>query len=339
MMNLTRKLPLRISRNQGFSLIELMISITIALILTAGIGYVIMSTSNTRKELDRMNRQIENGRYAMQVLTDDLSHAGHFGRLYEFPATPGTLPNPCDMTASTLRSAVALPVQGYDEAKPTATECNTVITDYKTGTDVLVVRRASSVETDIDDIDDSENAKRVFIQSAALSYKVDTGENTGTFTLKKKNHTDLIEPRAYVVHIYWINTSNQLMMRELDATSSATTFTSVPIADGIEDLQLDYGIDSTGPDLDDEHAGADPDGNPDSYSVCAACTTANWENVTTIRINLLARNPEKSAGYSDSAKEYSMGLKGMVGPFSDGYRRHAYQGLARLNNIGGRREL
>lgn len=323
------------SFQEGFSLVELMIAVTIALILTAGIGYVIMSTSNTRKELDRMNRQIENGRYAMQVLTDDLSHAGFFGRLYEIPAAPGTLPDPCLVAATNLYNDVALQVQGYDGSLVSFPSC---ITGHKAGTDVLVVRRASSLETDIDDIDDGNNANRIYIQSAALSYKVDKGVNVGSFSLKQKNHTDLIPPRAYVVHIYWINTSDQLYMAELDASSTSATWTRIPIADGIENMQLDYGLDDTGPDL-DEVAGDDPDGNPDEYSDCSTCVPADWKNVTTIRINLLARNPEKSAGYNDGNKTYSLGLAGTVGPFTDGYRRHAYQGLARLNNIGGRREL
>jgi type IV pilus assembly protein PilW len=325
-----------IQRSKGFSLVELMIAITIALLLTAGIGYLIMNTSSNRKELDRLNRQIENGRYAMQVLTDDLSHAGYFGRLYEIPSPGATLPDPCATSATALYSAVALQIQGYEGTGSSFPSC---ISNRKTGTDVLVIRRAAAVETDIDDVDDAANAKRMFIQSAALNYIVDLGENSSSFTLKKKNHTDLINPRAYVVRIYWIDTENRLMMRELSATMAATEFSSaIAIADGIENLQLDYGIDSTGPDLDELHAGADPDGTPDTYSVCSTCTTTDWQNVTTIRINLLARNPQVSPGYTD-AKQYSLGLAGTVGPFTDGYRRHAYQGLARLNNIGGRREL
>lgn len=329
-------LPTPNRREDGFSLVELMVAITIALILTAGIGYLIMNTSSNRKELDRLNRQIENGRYAMQVLTDDLSHAGYFGRLYEIPAPGTSLPDPCAITTTALNSAVALQIQGYEGTGSSFPSC---ISNRKTGTDVLVIRRAASIETDIDEVDDAANAKRVFIQSAALSYKVDLGENAASFTLRQKNHTDLINPRAYVVHIYWINTENQLMMTELSANTTATQFsTAIAIADGIENLQFDYGIDSTGPDLDELHAGADPDGTPDNYSQCSTCTTTDWQNVTTVRINLLARNPQVSPGYSD-AKQYSLGLAGTVGPYNDGYRRHAYQGLARLNNIGGRREL
>jgi type IV pilus assembly protein PilW len=323
------------TRAHGFSLVELMISITIALILTAGIGYVIMSTSHTRKELDRMNRQIENGRFAMQVLTDDLSQAGFYGRLYDIPAAPSALPDPCLIGTADLYDALPLQIQGYNDPTTSPLTC---ITGHKAGTDILVVRRASAVEVDIDDITDN---KRVYLQTGALSYKVELGENSANFTLQQKNHVDLIPARAYLVHIYWVNTSDQLMVKELDATSSSTILSNaIPIADGIEDLQLDYGIDSTGPDLDDSHAGADPDGTPDTYSECGACTTTDWQNVAAVRINLIARNPEKTTGYSDSGKTYMMGVKGETDiSLPAGYRRHVYQSLVRLSNIGGRREL
>lgn len=320
----------------GFSLIELMISITIAMLLTIGIGYVIMNTSNSRKELDRMNRQIENGRFAMQIISDDLSHAGFFGRLYDTPAAPAALIDPCSTSTTDLTSAVALHIQGYDDSLSSFPSC---ISNHKAGTDVLVIRRASTIESNLASLD----AKRIYIQAAALSYIVDIGTNSGSFTLTQKNHTDKINPRAFVTHIYWVNTSDQLMVAELDADSSAAKFTTLPIADGIEDIQFDYGIDNTGPDLDSSHAGADPDGSPDSYSMCSAsgtCSIADWQNVTAIRISVLARNPEKTPGYSDSNKSYSMGLKGATSvSLPSGYRRHLYQGLARLNDIGGRREL
>ena len=69
---------------------------------------------------------------------------------------------------------------------------------------------------------------------------------------------------------------------------------------------------------------------------------ANWANVVAVRINLLARNSTRSAGYTDS-KTYALGLQAngapnTVGPFNDGYKRHVFRGEVRLNNPAGRRE-
>src|SRR5512140_3427838 len=91
---------LRLGRHQrGMTLIEWMISITIGLILLAGLGALIAQQSRTQAELDKSSRQIENGRYAMQLLQDDIQLAGYYG---EYSAVaglpvPATLPNPCSV--------------------------------------------------------------------------------------------------------------------------------------------------------------------------------------------------------------------------------------------------
>ncbi|HEX8782622.1 MAG TPA: PilW family protein, partial [Steroidobacteraceae bacterium] len=57
-------------------------------------------------------------------------------------------------------------------------------------------------------------------------------------------------------------------------------------------------------------------------------------------INLLARNQTPSQGYTDT-KSYTLGLTAagganVFGPFNDGYKRHTYSTVARLNNTAGR---
>ena len=56
-------------RNQsGFSLTELFIAIAIGLIVLASLTTFFVSTSSNRREIDRSSRQIENGRFAIDVL-------------------------------------------------------------------------------------------------------------------------------------------------------------------------------------------------------------------------------------------------------------------------------
>jgi len=99
------------------------------------------------------------------------------------------------------------------------------------------------------------------------------------------------------------------------------------VAEGIERLEFDYGIDSNG------------DGSPDTYSSCSPCSAAQWNDVVAVRINLLARNSERSFGYSD-LKTYAMGLAGSASAPSGAlnYKRHVFQVLARLSNKSIRRE-
>src|ERR1700732_2366311 len=63
-------------RQFGYTIIELMISITISLIILASLVSILANNSRTRGEIERANQQTENGRYALQLIVDDLHNAG-----------------------------------------------------------------------------------------------------------------------------------------------------------------------------------------------------------------------------------------------------------------------
>src|SRR5437660_1640875 len=125
----------------GLTLIEFMISITLGMIIVAGIAVLIGSQSSARSDVDRAGRLIENGRYAIQNMVDDLQMVGYWGEISSAPAVPGALPDPCSVTVSDLQTAMGLHVQGYDDTTFTSTTLSCV-SNWKSGTDVLVVRHA-----------------------------------------------------------------------------------------------------------------------------------------------------------------------------------------------------
>src|SRR2546426_9804807 len=96
-------------------------------------------------ELGRASQQIENGRFAVQLLTDDISLAGFYGRYSLQLTVPGVLPDPCETAnMSTLRNAAAFAVQGYDApARSPITSCLPAA-NHVGGTHILVLRRAGS---------------------------------------------------------------------------------------------------------------------------------------------------------------------------------------------------
>ncbi|MEP7070444.1 MAG: hypothetical protein ABI789_14440, partial [Usitatibacter sp.] len=106
----------------GVSLVELMISIVLGMLLIAALTTVFASTSAARNELERTSRQIENGRFAMELLSDDLRVAGFYGELnVKQLAVPAALPDPCSTTVSDWADAITIGVQAYDNgaSKPT----------------------------------------------------------------------------------------------------------------------------------------------------------------------------------------------------------------------------
>ncbi len=99
----------------GFTLVEMMIAMTIGLMLLAGMVTYFVNASGNQRELQRSGQQIENGRYALDSLIQDLHLAGFYGPYIGY-TTPGALPDSCDtapavMTAVTRTRAAAAPIR------------------------------------------------------------------------------------------------------------------------------------------------------------------------------------------------------------------------------------
>ncbi len=154
----------RISTLQaGFSLTELMIAIAIGLLITTTLIALFVKVNRTNDEMAKTNSQIENGRFTIQLLQDDISHAGFWGSFVPqfddltLPAIPPNavapadvptdpLTNPClaystPWTANDITNLIGIPVQVYGDTPPSGTGCVTnLATNKKANTDVLVVR-------------------------------------------------------------------------------------------------------------------------------------------------------------------------------------------------------
>ena len=107
------------------------------------------------------------------------------------------------------------------------------------------------------------------------------------------------------------------------------------VSEGIEALQVDYGIDDM-PDSFNTMTGFWGDGGADRYS--RSPLAAEYGHIVTVRAHILARNTERTFGYRD-VKTFQLGLAGALGPRNDEYKRHAYAGLVRVTNMSGRREI
>jgi type IV pilus assembly protein PilW len=348
-----RKHPFAGSRSAqgGLTLIEFMISITLGMIVVAALAVLIANQSTARSDIDRTGRLIENGRYAIQNMVDDIQMAGYWGEMTSTPAVPGALPDPCSTTVADIQAAMGLHVQGYDASVFTSTTL-TCVSNWKSGTDVIVVRRAdpdysavvnSSNVTDLTKLTDGQVYLQTGLTSATgtvFSSAVFAGasaSNATNFTLVKKDGS-IAPPRKMLVHIYYVascdvctggtaDTIPTLKRVELGAAAGAVALSTVSIAEGIENLQIDYGLDS------------DSDGAPDgSDSSPASFTLTNWSNAMTAKIYLLARSTETTPSFTD-AKTYVMGTASGVTPASGttGYQRHMFVQSVRMANPSLRR--
>lgn len=339
----------------GVTLVELMIAITVGLFLVTGMTVLITQQSSTRAELQKSAQQIENGRYAMQLIQEDAQLAGYYGEYSDVFSVPGALPDPCS-TSAPATGDLAIPVQGYDSvtALPAPISGCIADSDHLTGTDILAIRRLDPASIPIAGAVASQIYMQTGIDSVSglFGYKIGTGSDTSVFTLQNKDGT-VADLRPYIVHIYFIspcsvpaggassctgsdddngNPIPTLKRLELVVSGGSSTFLTYPLAEGIENLQVDYGVDN------------DNDGAPDYYTTgtyekdgATAMTPTDWSNIMSIDVNLLARNTELSPGYTTD-KQYKLGLSDAVGPYTDHYKRHAFNGTIRLINPSSRRE-
>lgn len=327
----------------GFSLVELMVAVTIGLLLMAGLTAIFITSNRTRSEIEKTNRQIENGRYAIQLLTDDLRLAGFVG---EFDpsnlASPATLPAPCATTPAELRTALPLHVQGYDNGANLS-----CLEDVKANTDILVVRHASTCfagDNGCDPIEENMPYLQVSLCNTESGQPFDLDTDTTKLTRKQVDCTTSAKLRRYRTHIYFIANNDNgsdgiptLKRAELGANGFTKT---VPLVEGIENLQIEYGIDTDCDGMPDVYH-ADPNVATPTYA--ASCTvTPNWRNVMAVKLNLLARNTEETLGYEDT-KQYELGrtaggTPNIVQPVKDKFKRHVYQAIVRLSNPIGRRQ-
>lgn len=338
-------------RQRGFTLVELMVSVALGLMVIAGMTTLFVNNNKAQAALETASRQIENGRYAMQLMGTDLRNAGFYAEFDPTPmAVPLAVPDPCSIVMTEVQAALKLHVQGVDNATASSLTC---VSDIVPGTDVLVVRHANTCiagDPGCDAVADGgpflqasmcDDADE--LNSGNPNTHVAVGTVAGALPLTRRDCTTPAAVRRMQVHIYFVANNNEdgdgiptLKRAELVSANEAS-FRIVPLVEGIENLQLEYGLD------------VDRDGDSDAYTTnpathngcaLATCANTNWSNVLATRVSLLARNTTPSGGYTDT-KSYvlgslSDGTPNSIAAANDAYRRHVFQALVSLPNPTGR---
>lgn len=160
-----------------------MIAIAIGMVIVAALLALYVNVTRTNNEMTKMNRQIENGRFAIQVMQDDIVHAGYWGSyvpqfddltLVTQPLNPpNALPDPCldyaSWTDAYRANLMGIPVQA------SLGTCG-VVTDQQvnpdgTLTDTLVVRYARPCEAGEPGCE-AEKAGKLYFQSTLCEKEV-----------------------------------------------------------------------------------------------------------------------------------------------------------------------
>ena len=330
----------RARRQQGMSLVELMVAMAIGLFLLAGAISVFGKTRDLYRTNDAAARLQDTARYAMSTIEADLRMANYWGLMSRAdliengPALDLASPPDVDPAyalpaglggyAATIDScgpmwAVKLPA--YVEANDDAYgfDCAEFGT-YAVGSDQLTVRRASTQ----------------VIPAGALAasngqIKLQTSRVQGTLfangVLPFGFSALASETRPLVANGYYVDQASELdpnlpslRRKQLDFVGGAPAITDLEIAPGVEDLQIEFGAD------------LDNDQNAD-YFVQPGTTIPAGDQVVAVRVWLLVRAEQPELGFVDN-RTYDYASRTGVAAYApaDNFRRVLFSKTIALRN-------
>lgn len=313
----------------GFSLIELMIGMTLGLMLVAVVASIFVSSNRNYKEDDRFARMQENGRFAVNALITDLSMASFWGTMSNPTKILSSLSSvstgaDCGLAyAQTTTSGIvaADPVRIVNNPSSGAA-ANSVFgciasadvwTGGSTHADVIGIKRVLGEQALASAVNTSNVYLEIDSSAGALVSIAPSGFN-GLKTYWRYT------PRIYYIRNYSVAGDGipTLCRKEL----SGTTMSDVPLVEGIENIQIEFGIDTDG------------DGAPNKYDANPT-SAADLKNLVNAKVYVLARSLDQDPTYTNK-KTYNLGNVSLdYSSAPDHYYRRVFEGTISLRNVSG----
>lgn len=309
-------------RESGFSLIELIVSLGLGLFL---IAIMINSTSaifRSGRSIEQTGEVAETGRYLSDLLNTELRLAGFFGQLEYLTDPSAELPDIClGPLKAGVHNAMAFPVQGLDNVPAGQRLCGGDL--LLAGSDVLLVRRA---DTSAQTADSKFIPTQHYIQAMADRFTVAVGAEQSSFNLRQADGVTPAPIRAWHQTIYYVSADNNFKRRRF---YRGWLSPAEPLAEGVDDFQLVYGIDRSG------------DGNANAQSqqpafINSPGSTEDWANTVAIEFYLLISSADASAVTTEQISYSYADRTGLV--FEDNKIRRLIKGFAAVENIRGPRQ-
>jgi type IV pilus assembly protein PilW len=304
-------------RMHGLSLIELMISLTLGMMVILALGYAYLGTRSTFKQQDALGRMQEGARYAFELMSNDLRMSGYAGSLCGLASTQvsNTLADPAKWYYDLFNK----PLIGYEDAASSAPD---VSGDVVRG-DALAVLRADNSKEHVVTTDTAAAGAFTFDDGAALAagdIAVAAGcgnakpravfegaANTTGFTVGLKS---VVMPMSGSLYYIKLNSADpaqpSLYRRKADGTSEE-------LVEGVEDMQIAYGVDTSNPVA--PAVCSDNDGSVDSYvaadqveaTVPCATSAEDWKKVLSVKVKLVMRTTEDGIATESRTYTYNDG--------------------------------
>ncbi|GLP97143.1 PilW family protein [Paraferrimonas sedimenticola] len=319
-----------LKRQKGLTLVELMVAMLMALFLSAGLFTMFSMSARNVTSTGQFAELQENARMALAIMAKDIGQTGFMADLNGVSLVKGN--NAFNFNTSIATDCVGggLNNASFPNNQPAhfrmiwgyrvnaSTETVSCIEDALNGSDVIQIKRL--VGPDVEPTNLLDN-RFYFLANF----------NRGVFFRKEDLSSLPVVPDArywqYQHHVYYIenDTRNGLTIPVLKRRSLTTSgMVEEPYVDGVEDMQILYGIDSDG------------DGTADGYTTAANIDNRLWDNqdfqrIVAIKIQLLLRALKEDSEFDSSTFSYQLGQK-TARKFNDGYRRQVLSTTVLLEN-------
>ena len=289
-------------RARGLTLVELMVSLVIGMLLVAAMATLFVANSRSRREVEISADAIESGRYAIDLLTRELSQAGFYGTVAGKDVN-GATNLPCSTNVSEWNDSLPFHVIGWNSApaaaasvaNPACLSARKVTDATGPGTDAIYIQRASTCyvgekDGSGNDICKDESGNDVYLQvsecaSEYNSLVATTGKpyvvargGTGSFTLHDNacGATNSVK-RKLIRRIYYVD-QNENALKSIDLNLGGAQPADT-LVENIEQMQIEYAI-----------AAATSAGTAQTFS--SAPTATDWPNVVGARVWVVARSTD-----------------------------------------------
>lgn len=352
------KRKIAVKYQTGMSLVELMIALLIGLLLSAAIITVYLSNKKTFWDTEAAASLQENSRFAMKLIANDLRLAGFYGGIDYQSIERDTQANgggdvngdgivntddakyvdPIDARAgmeSCIRDGVETEFEyersiwiatvtgdGSDDLRAGLPDCLSgkhirALAD-EVGSTVLFVKHVEPVP--VTKTYDTKTYIISALDTAGHIYGVGDGGQAqiGQWTTASGRYPDG-QAWEYRYHVYFISKKQDEVFPRLRRMSlKQNGWTTETVADGIEDIQFEIGIDTTG------------DGAANEYLQPGAVTS--WEQAVSAKIYLLAQATKSDIGFEDTKNYVYAGRDYTPTSTSRRYHRKLYETTVTLFN-------
>jgi len=316
-------------KQAGFTLVEIMITMLLSLVLGFAIVTVFVNNSHSFNQDDNVLRMQDDARYALQQIAFDLSMAGHYAELL----SPANVVQDASLAIGTDCGPAAINSWTYLTTQP-ATDASLSLVAIDNATSAQVVGSHSCFAggevapgTDVVSIKRVAGAESTVLRNGGIYLR--TNGTVGLLFRSPMLGAPTIPialPRTeweYRPAIYYIrqfaNTPGDnipTLCRKVLAGGGPSMVTEC-IASGIENLQIEYGVDTSS------------DGNPNAY--VSAPTLADLQNVVSARIFLLARTTDIDTRHTNQ-KTFSLSNSPDFTP-ADSFHRRVFSTTVAIQNI------